>query len=82
MIKEVKSDILNQHTEEDGQNTTPLIIAAKKGNTNVVVSLLKVLRSVDLERTGGVNFRESLVKKRVEELRPCGVRQQSNILIS
>ena len=51
--EEVKSDILNRHTEEDGQNTTSLIIAAKNGNTNVVVSLLKGFRSVDLERTGG-----------------------------
>ena len=53
---DVKYDILNHYTEEDGQNTTPLIIAAKNGNKNVAVSLLEVLRSVDLERTGRVTF--------------------------
>ena len=53
----VKSDILNHHTEEDGHNATPLIIAAKNGKVNVINTLLNLFHDiVDLEQAGTVKF--------------------------
>ena len=58
----VVQDILNHHTEDDGQITTPLIIAARNGNEDVVHVLLNVF-CVDSEQTGTVIFGEETVKE-------------------
>lgn len=47
--------ILAHHTDEGGQITTPLIIAARNGEEKVVQILLKHF-SVDTEQTGTVKF--------------------------
>ncbi|XP_067667145.1 protein fem-1 homolog B-like [Haliotis asinina] len=47
--------VLNHYTEEDGQKTTPLIIAARNGEDKVVQVLLSNFR-VDHEQTGTVKF--------------------------
>ena len=48
--KELADEILNNHTDEDGQSTTPLIIAVIKGNEEVVSTLNDF--GVDLEQKG------------------------------
>ncbi|KAK3097697.1 hypothetical protein FSP39_012220 [Pinctada imbricata] len=53
MDKTIVSEVLNHRTEEHGQKTTPLIIAAKKGEDKVV-SLLLTHFDVDIEQTGTV----------------------------
>ena len=46
-------EILNHHTEEEEQNTMPLVIAARNGNEDVVRVLLNVFY-VDAEQTGTI----------------------------
>ncbi|XP_050401288.1 protein fem-1 homolog B [Patella vulgata] len=53
--REIVNDVLNFHTEEEGQKTTPLIIAARNGEEKVVQVLLTNF-SVNIEQTGTVKF--------------------------
>ena len=53
--EKVVNDVLNHRTEEDGQRTTPLIIAARNGHEKVVLFLLSNF-NVDIEQTGSVKF--------------------------
>ena len=56
----IVKEILYSYTEEDGQNTTPLIIAARNGNEDVVHVLLNVF-CVNTELTGTVKFENETV---------------------
>ncbi|XP_041362073.1 protein fem-1 homolog B-like [Gigantopelta aegis] len=51
----VIKEVLDYQTEEDGQTTTPLIIAARNGEEKVIQVLLSNF-SVDIEQTGTVKF--------------------------
>ena len=51
----VVQEVLNHHTEEEGQKTTPLIIAARNGEEKVVNVLLSNF-NVEIEQTGTVKF--------------------------
>nr|QYC92815.1 Fem-1b [Sinonovacula constricta] len=51
----VVKKVLSHRTEEEGQNTTPLIIAARNGHDKVVRILLTNF-PVDIEETGTVKF--------------------------
>ena len=52
--KEIASEILNHHTNEDGQRTTPLIIAVIQANEEVVNTLIEF--GVNLEMKGIVTY--------------------------
>ena len=55
VIKEnLMDEIINHHTEENGQKTTPLIIAAMKGNEEVVDVLLQFGAEIDKKGTVSV----------------------------
>ena len=56
----VVKDVLNYHTEENGESTTPLIIAAKNGQEGVVHALLNIF-CVDSEQTGTVIFEKQTI---------------------
>ena len=56
----VVKDVLNYHTKENGESTTPLIIAAKNGQECVVHALLNIF-CVDSEQTGTVIFEEQTI---------------------
>ena len=56
----IVKEILYSYTEEDGQNTTPLIIAARNGNEDAVHVLLNVF-CVNTELTGTVKFENETV---------------------
>lgn len=51
---EVK-EVLARKVEEDGQKTTPFLIAARNGHSNVVHTLLTQF-NIDIEQTGTVKF--------------------------
>lgn len=51
----IVKEVLEHETEEDGQKTTPLIIAARNGEEKVVQVLLSNF-NVDIEQTGTVKF--------------------------
>nr|AIG62901.1 feminization-1b [Sinohyriopsis schlegelii] len=51
----IVQEVLNHKTEEDGQKTTPLIIAARNGEEKVVQVLLSNF-DADIEQTGTVKF--------------------------
>lgn len=51
----IVNEVLNHHTDENGQSTTPLIIAARNGEEKVVQILLRHFKA-DLEQTGVVKF--------------------------
>lgn len=53
--KAVVQEVLNHLTEEEGQKTTPLIIAARNGEEKVVSVLLSNF-NVQIEQTGTVKF--------------------------
>lgn len=53
--REIVKEVLDHHTEEDGQKTTPLIIAARNGEEKVVAVLLTHFL-VEIEQTGVVKF--------------------------
>ena len=57
----VVKDVLNHHTNENGQNTTPLIIAARNGNEETVHVLLNIF-CADVEQTGTVIFEKETIK--------------------
>ena len=57
----VVNDVLNHQTHEKGQTTTPLIIAARNGNEEVVHVLLNIF-CVDVEQTGTVVFDKEIIK--------------------
>ena len=50
--EDLVDEIINHHTSEGGQSTTPLIIAAMKGNEEVVEILLNF--GADIDRKGNV----------------------------
>ena len=53
---DIVTEILNHHTTEDGQSTTPLIIAVIQGHKDVVNTLIDL--GVDLEQKGTVVYEE------------------------
>ncbi|KAK7116019.1 hypothetical protein V1264_001775 [Littorina saxatilis] len=53
--RHIVNEVLEHHTEEDGQKTTPLIIAARNGEEKVVHVLLSNF-NVNIEQTGVVKF--------------------------
>ena len=53
--EKVVQEVLNHHTEEEGQKSTPLIIAARNGEEKVVHVLLSNF-NVEIEQTGTVKF--------------------------
>ncbi|PVD19715.1 hypothetical protein C0Q70_20206 [Pomacea canaliculata] len=53
--RHIVNDVLEHHTEEDGQRTTPLIIASRNGEEKVVQVLLSNF-SVNIEQSGVVKF--------------------------
>ena len=53
---DIVTEILNHHTTEDGQSTTPLIIAVIQGHEDVVDTLIDL--GVDLEQKGTVVYEE------------------------
>ena len=57
--KEIACEILNHYTNEDGQSTTPLIIAVIKGNENIVDTLNDFC--VDLELKGTVIYKKDTI---------------------
>ena len=57
----VANDVLNHHTNEKGQTTTPLIIAARNGNEEAVHVLLNI-SCVDVEQTETVTFDKETIK--------------------
>ena len=52
--KEIASEILNHHTNEDGRRTTPLIISVIQANEEVVNTLIAF--GVNLEMKGVVTY--------------------------
>ncbi len=48
-------EVLRRKVTEDGQNTTPFLIAARNGHTGVVQMLLRNF-TIDIEQTGTVKF--------------------------
>ena len=56
----VDKDVLNYHTKTNGESTTPLIIAAKNGQEEVVHALLNIF-CVDTEHTGTVIFAKEAI---------------------
>ena len=57
----VVKDVLNYHTYENGQCTTPLIIAANNGHEEAVQALLNIF-GADIEQTGTVIFEKETIK--------------------
>ena len=57
----VAKDVLNYHTNENGQSTTPLIIAARNGNEATVHVLINIF-CADVEQTGTVIFEKERIK--------------------
>ena len=55
-------EILDHQTEEEGQSTTPLIIAARSGHKDVVYALLNTFFA-EIEQTGIVKFGDKSGKK-------------------
>ena len=53
--RHIVNEVLEHHTEEDGQKTTPLIIAARNGEEKVVQVLLSNF-NVNIEQSGVVKF--------------------------
>ena len=53
--RHIVNEVLEHHTEADGQKTTPLIIAARNGEEKVVQVLLTNF-NVNIEQTGVVKF--------------------------
>lgn len=53
--RHIVNEVLEHHTEEDGQKTTPLIIAARNGEEKVVQVLLTNF-NVNIEQSGTVKF--------------------------
>ena len=56
---DIVTEILNHHTTEDGQSTTPLIIAVIQGHKDVVNTLIDL--GVDLEQKGTVVVEEDTI---------------------
>ena len=57
----VVKDVLNYHTYENGQCTTPLIIAAINGHEEAVHALLNIF-GADIEQTGTVIFEKETIE--------------------
>lgn len=57
----IVKEILNYTTKDEGQITTPLIIAARNGHEEVVHALLNIF-CVDAEQTGTVIFDKKTIK--------------------
>jgi hypothetical protein len=60
--KLIITSVLNHATEENEQNTTPLIIAARNGEVKVVSILLSSF-NFDIEQTGTVKFDGFVIHK-------------------
>ena len=75
MLRNLKEDsaiqeIPDHHTEDDGQNTTPLIIAARNGHEHVVLVLLRL--HVNVEQTGtAVFYKEEAIYSQLSIVKKC-----------